>query len=115
LDKDYRANVILSIFEVDFTLPPAKLAKLYGPSASDLPDYELVSEKIITVDGRAAMRRVFTWTAVDSRLRDVPVTVVQVYVLIDERVIIFTATTRTEGAEKNETIFDDVVASFGFD
>ncbi len=115
LDKDYRANVVLSIFEVDFTLPPSKLARLYGPTVDDLPDYELVSERTITVDGRAAMRRVFTWTAVDSRLRDVPVTVVRVYALIDGHVVIFTATTRTEGVEKNERIFDDVIASFGFD
>jgi tetratricopeptide (TPR) repeat protein len=111
LDKDYRANIILSVFEVDFYLPPTKLAKLYGPSATSLPGYELVSEDIITIDGHAAVRRAFTWTALDSRLRDVPVTVVQVYALIDGRVIIITATTRTEGAEKYEPVFDDIINS----
>ncbi|MCP4541847.1 MAG: tetratricopeptide repeat protein [Chloroflexi bacterium] len=114
LDKDYRASLVLTIFEIDYYLAPSKLAKLYGPGANDLPDYELLSERTIRVDGNAAARRTFTWTAVDERLRDVPVTVTQVYAYVDEQVLIFTATTRTEGADKHESIFDAIINSFDF-
>jgi tetratricopeptide (TPR) repeat protein len=114
LDKDYRANLFLTIFELDYTWTSLQLAKVYGPGARDLPDYELVGETNIRVDGHRAVRRVFTWTAVDERLRDVPVTVIQVYAIVNEQALIFTATTRAEGAEKHEPIFDDIIASFDF-
>ncbi len=114
LDKDYRASLLLTIFDLDYTFTPRQLAKAYGPGARDLPNYELVSEKNIRVDGYGAARRIFTWTAVDERLRDVPVTVIQVYTIINKQALIFTATTCTEGAEKHESIFDDIIASFDF-
>jgi tetratricopeptide (TPR) repeat protein len=111
LDKDHRANLLMTILELEFSLTPSQLAKVYGPSANTLLDYEMVSERTIRVDGFAAVRRVFTWTAIDNRLRDVPVTVVQVYAIVNKRAVVLTGTARTEGADKYEPIFDEIIAS----
>ena len=114
LDKDYRANVLMSYFELEYAMTPSQFAKAFGPSSTRLRDYELLSEESIRVDGYLAVRRVFSWTATDDRLRDVPVTVVQIHALVDEQALIITATTRSEEMEKYEPLFDGIIGSLDF-
>ena len=104
----------LTIVEFELPWTASQLARVFGPRPGALEDYELVSESTIRVDGRTAVRIEYTWTAVDQRLRDVPVTAIQVYTMIDDKAVFFVSTMRSEGADKFVPVVDDIVASFDF-
>ncbi len=108
-DKDYRASVLLTITDLDFSTTARQLARMQRTRS--FPDYELVSERALTVDGRTGLRRVFTWTATDHRLREISVTVHQFYLVVDRRAIVFTATARSVDAEKYTPTFDQIIES----
>lgn len=110
LDGNYRANLLVAVIE-DINLTTSQLSRAFDPP-STLPNFEQVSSGNISIGGRSGIRKVFTWTAVDERLRETPVTVIQTYALSQGRALIFTATIRSEDVEKYEPIFDEIFASF---
>ncbi len=115
LDKDYRANMQVVVLDFDFTPSVRDFARFYDADRNQFDNYELVSDEFISVDGRSSIRREFTWTASDRRLKDVGVTIIQIYAVIGQRGFIFTAITRTEDLEKYEPIFDEMINSFDLD
>lgn len=112
MDKDYRANVILSITRLDYPLTAAELAKIDRPYG--LPDYNLLREYTLSIDNHLAFCRLFTWTTVDQHLREVPVFVMQVYTVSKDQAVIFMASSRAEDKEKYQPFFEAVVTSFRF-
>lgn len=113
LDRDFRVNLSVSIIE-DINLTTGQLSRAFDPPTS-LPDYEQVSSRGFTIGGRSGVRKEFRWTSSDSRLRDVPVAVIQVYALSRGRAFIFTATMQAETFEKYEPVINDMLASFKLD
>jgi tetratricopeptide (TPR) repeat protein len=115
LDKDYRANLTMLVLDFGFSPTVRDFARFYDADRNQFDNYELVSDEFVSVDGRSSIRREFTWTASDRRLRDVQVTIIQVYVVDGQRGLLFTAISRSEDLEKYEPIFDDMIASFDLD
>lgn len=114
LDKDYRATVNVSIFNIGVRISASRLASFIGRGASTLPDYDLISETTVNVAGITGIKRVYSWTATDDRLRDIPVTVTQIYLMRGEEATIITATSRGEDLDKYQAAFDIILDSFQF-
>jgi len=114
-DKDYRANILLNILEFDFVPAASELARFLGSDFNQFDDYEMVSERSLNIGGRSAIERVFTWTSSDRRLRDLDVTVVQVYIVDGQRALVFTAYSRSEDFEKYQPIFGNIIDSVTFE
>ncbi len=112
LDKDYRANFNLIVLE-GLDLTTSQLSRAFDPP-STLRDFEEIEQISYRVGGRSGIRSTFTWTALDDRLREIPVTVVQVYLNVGDTSYIFAATMRTEDTEKYGPIFDAMLESFAF-
>lgn len=113
-DKDYRANLSLLFLEFDFSPTASEFARYYEGDVSRFDGYELISDQFVQVDGRSAIRRVYSWTAPDPRLRDVEVTIIEVFVVNGQSGLIFTALMRADDLEKYEPVFNDMIDSFDF-
>jgi len=115
LDKDYRANLTLFVMDFEFVPSARELARFMNPDSSKYDDYDMLSDTSVSIGGRSAVRRVFTWTASDQRLQDVSFTIVQTYVVDGKRALVFTTFARTEDFEKYEPIFDTMMDSVQFE